>query len=56
MNMREHRTSEAAAGTVLKKTGIISENLVDVTSHNLKNGKEASKVTEGKSSRMRWGR
>ena len=24
--------------------------------HNLKNGKEASEVTEGKSSRMRWGR
>ena len=24
-------------------------------SHNLKNGKEASEVTEGKSSRMRWG-
>ena len=24
--------------------------------HNLKNGKEASEVTEGKSSMMRWGR
>ena len=24
--------------------------------HNLKNGKEASEATEGKSSRMRWGR
>ena len=24
--------------------------------HNLKNGKEISEVTEGKSSRMRWGR
>ena len=24
--------------------------------HNLENGKEASEVTEGKSSRLRWGR
>ena len=24
--------------------------------HNVKNGKEASEVTEGKSSRMRWGK
>ena len=41
------------------KTGtacIIVWRCVVVRCHNVKNGKEASEVTYGKSSRMRWGR
>ena len=49
---------------VLAIEGILSPSLVDVTTLKVarkpvklqKEGKEASEVTEGKSSRMRWGR